>query len=139
MKEDLRSKIEAMHREFCTQTSTQPNLMACERIWLEIAKAGYTVEDVQIFLLYVKAENQKQEDPRFRRRPHVPKMFGDIAFFDADLSLAKAWYRNRRGTPTPKETALEQLRPTVDPELAKSRLNPARSAGEVLGRILKGQ
>lgn len=138
MKEDLRSKIEAMHREFCTQTFTQPNLMAYDRYWFELARNNYSAQDVEIFCLWVKHENLSRE-PQYQRKFHIPRMFGDLAEFDADLCVARAWYRNLRPEPTMKEAALQQLRPTVDPELAKARLNPARSAGEALGRILKGQ
>lgn len=128
----------AMHAAFVRVSESEARPWAYDRFWFELARNGYSAEDVEIFLLWVKNENLDRE-PQYQRRFHIPRMFGDLAEFDADLCLARAWHRNRRKAPTPKEEALEQLRPTVDPELAKARLNPARSAGEVLGRILRGQ
>lgn len=130
--------VAAMHAVFNKISGSEARPWAYDRFWFELARNGYSADDVETFLLWVKNENLRRE-PEYQRRYHIPRMFGDLAEFDADLCLAKAWCRNRRGTPTPRETALEQLRPTVDPELAKARLNPARSAGEVLARILRGQ
>ena len=128
----------AMHAAFVRVSESDARPWAYDRFWFELARNGYSAEDVEIFCLWVKNENANKS-PERQRKFHIPRMFSDLGYFDADLCLAKAWHRNLRGEPTPKEKALEQLRPTVDPELAKARLNPARSAGEVLGRILRGQ
>jgi len=132
----MREVIESMHRIFLQHSRLDCKLASQERIWYELAKAGYTHEDVDIFLKWVLHENSTR-DPEYRRMFHIPRMFGDLANFDADLSLAKAWYRNRRVPPTAREQALQDLRPHIDPELEKARLNPARSVREVLARILR--
>lgn len=130
--------VAAMHAAFNRVSGSESRPWAYDRFWFELARHGYSADDVEIFCLWVKNVN-KDREPRYRRSFHIPRMFGDLAEFDADLSLARAWYRNRGEKFTPKEKVLEQLRPTVDPELAKARLKPARSAEEVLGRILRQQ
>jgi hypothetical protein len=125
-----------MHAKFLEYSGLDCRLPAFERIWYELAKAGHGPNDVEIFLIWVTYENDQRE-PKYRRRFHIPRMFGDIAEFESDLSLARAWCRSLRQKPTARETALQDLRPSVDPELEKARLNPARSVREVLAQVLK--
>lgn len=132
----MRETVTAMHGIFTKISGLPCNQMAHERTWLALAQAGYTAEDVDIFLLYILHENSQQEDPRYKRRFHIPRMFGDLGEFDADLSLAKAWYRNRRLPPTAREQALQDLRPTVDPENDPTQLRPPQRAGEVTQEVI---
>lgn len=134
----LADTVAAMHAMFNKVSEAGARPWHYDRFWFELARHGYSAHDVEIFCLWV-AEQNKHREPRYRRVFHIPRMFGDLAEFDANLCVARAWHSNLRGGPTPKEKALEELRPTVDPELEKARLNPARSASEVLGRILRGQ
>jgi|GEM_PF-3280611 hypothetical protein len=136
IKVEHREEIEKMHACFLLESQQDANLMAYGREWLALCKSGYTAEDVSIFLKHVKFVNSQQEDPKFRRRFHIPKMFGDIACFDADLGLAKAWYRNRRLPPTAREQALEDLRPSVDPELDPARLRPPQRAEDLTQEVI---
>lgn len=139
----MREVIEAMHKTFLQHSRLDSKLSSQERIWYELAKGGYTAEDVDIFCRYILHENSQQEEQRYKRRFHIPRMFGDIGEFDADLSLAKAWYRNRRLPPTAREQALEDLRPTVDPELDPTRLRPPQRAEdlsqEVINKLIEAQ
>jgi len=128
--------ITAMHGIFTKISGLPCNQMAHERTWLALAQAGYTAEDVDIFLLYILHENSQQEDPRYKRRFHIPRMFGDIGEFDADLSLAKAWHRNRRPPPTVREQALQDLRPSVDPELDPARLRGVQRAEDITQEVI---
>jgi hypothetical protein len=133
----MKTTIEAMHAIFLQHSRLDSKLSSHERTWYELVKGGYSPDDVDIFCRWILHENSQQEDVRYKRRFHIPRMFGDLGEFDADLSLAKAWYRNRRLPPTTREQALQDLRPSVDPELEKARLNPARSARDVLAQVLK--
>jgi hypothetical protein len=132
----MRPVIEAMHAIFLQHSRLDSKLSSQERIWYELAKAGYTAEDVDIFCRYILHENSQQEDPRYKRRFHIPKMFGNIEDFDADLGLAKAWYRNRRLPPTAREQALQDLRPSVDPELDPARLRPPQRAEDLSQEVI---
>jgi hypothetical protein len=131
----LTETISEMHAAFVRISEHNCLPWAYDRYWYELAKAGYTANDVSIFLLWVKAENMYRP-AQMRRRYHIPKMFGDLAEFDADLHLARAWARNIPALPTARQQALQELRPVVDPELAAARLRPAQRAGEVLQRLL---
>lgn len=128
--------LRKMHAAFQAASGLEAKYAVHERLWYALARAGYTEEDVSVFLKWIAHENSHRP-ASYGRRYHIPMMFGNIAEFDADLSLARAWERNRRQPPTTRETALQDLRPVVDPELAKARLNPAQSAGEVLRRLLQ--
>lgn len=101
------------HKAFCSITGLVPNLMAAEGIWLALLKAGYTSDDVSTYLRWVRFQNAQQEDVKYRKRYSIPSMFSDIALFDSNLAQAKAWDRNRPKPPTPRETALRELRPVV--------------------------
>jgi len=127
--------VAAMHAAFNRISGVESRPWAYDRFWFELIKHGYAARDVEIFCLWVKHENEWKSRPRTF---HIPRMFGDLAEFDADLSLARAWARNRRLPLTARDTALQELRPVVDPELEKARLRPAQSAGQVLAKILRG-
>lgn len=128
--------VAAMHAAYNKVTKAEARPWIYDRFWFELHRHGYNAVDIEVFCLWVLHENSQREQ-QYRRRFHIPRMFGDLAEFDADLSLARAWYHNRRPAPTPREKALQQLRPVVDPEMEKARLRPAQSAGEVLRRILQ--
>lgn len=130
--------VAAMHATFHRISGIEARPWANDRLWFELAKHGYTAHDVEIFCLWVKSENRDKE-PRRQRQFNIWRMFGNVDRFEDDLAMARGWHRNLRPEPTAREAALQDLRPTVDAGLEKTRLNPARSAGEVLGRILRGQ
>ena len=126
-----------MHSTFLKVTHLESNQSAHERIWYELAKSGYSPEDIGVFLRWVTYENSRQEDPKYRRKFHIPRMFGDIAEFDADLSLARAWDYSRKPPITQQERALQDLRPLVNPELHEPAMRqPARAAGDILKAVM---
>lgn len=127
--------LPAMHRAFEAASGLQRNYLVHERTWYALARMGYSLEDVTIFLRWIAHVNSGRE-PKYRRQFSIHRMFGDHSRFDEDLIEAKAWVRNKRREPTPKERALQDLRPVVDLELEEAKRGPARSAGEILRQIL---
>jgi hypothetical protein len=127
--------LPSMHRAFEAASGIQRNYLVHERTWYELAKMGYTLKDVEIFLRWIAHVNSGRE-PKYRRQYSIHRMFGDSSRFDEDLIEARAWLGNRRKQPTPKEQALQDLRPVVDLELEEVKRRPARSAGEILRQIL---
>jgi hypothetical protein len=127
--------LPAMHRAFEAASGLQRNYLVHERTWYDLARMGYTLKDVENFLCWIAHVNSQRE-PKYRRQYSIHRMFGDLSRFDEDLIEAKAWAQNRRKEHTPKEQALQDLRPVVDPELEEVKKRPARSAGEILRQIL---
>ena len=108
-----------------------------ERTWLSLLGSGYTADDVALVVQFNMHNNSQQENLKFRRSITIPNLCGDGSRFDADLVQGRGWRRNRRLPPTARENALQDLRPHVDPELEKARLNPARSAQEVSQEVIQ--
>lgn len=65
-----------------------------DRIWFDLLNHRFLPTDVEVYLRWVINENKQREDPKYRTRFHVPKMFSDLQRFAADVQLAKAWFRN---------------------------------------------
>lgn len=86
----IQNTVATMHQTFCLHSGLECRATAHERTWYELAKAGYVGEDIDIYCRWVLHENS-QNDPQYRKRFHIPKMFGDLSEFDADLALAKQW------------------------------------------------
>jgi len=128
--------ITDMHGIFVKRTGLEPKLLFAERIWFDLVKAGYTAHDVDVFLQWVIFNNSQQEE-KYQRLLTPRRLFANNDEFDGELQLARAWHRNRRLPLSAREQALQDLRPSVDPELEKARLNPARSAEEVSQEVIQ--
>lgn len=102
-----------------------------ERTWYQLAKAGFTVEDVGLYTSWIADQNKGREE-KYKRKFSIPKMFGDLKKFEAELNEARAWQRNIV-KPTAKEVALRELRPVVS-EVAK---DSAQSVRDVVGRVMQ--
>lgn len=82
-----------------------------ETAWLAFIRTGFTVEDLAFVLRWLQTKIQAGT-----RNPGCLK-FSNLIMrpdaFEEELALAKAEKRNMRPPQTPKQKALEQLRPTV--------------------------
>lgn len=105
----MKSTIEAMHSVFCKRSGLDCKAQSQERVWYELAKAGYTPDDVNIYCRWVHYENS-QNDAQYRKRFHIPKMFGDLSEFDADLALAKQWAKPQTKEERDHEIIREAIR-----------------------------
>lgn len=82
------------------------------KLWKKLKEEGYTPEDVDVLVRWVKRRNAGQPDKQY----HIAvgaDLFKDLVKFDSRLGEARAWDRNRPKPPTPRETALRELRPVV--------------------------
>jgi len=96
-----------------------------ERSWFEFLRAGFTVQDLEIVLLWLKKGVREEiRNPgclRFSNLIERPDRFGE------ELAMAKAENRNARPAPTPKELVLAQARPVaveLQPAQAKNTARP---------------
>lgn len=94
------------------QESDQRFIKQNERLVWEFLNAGFTCEELRRVISYMKHENSK--GGRFKLQLH--KVAGDLERFASILADCKARDRNRRPTPTARETALESFHPIIDPE-----------------------
>jgi hypothetical protein len=131
------AEVAEMHATFCRESGEKFNQIANERHWLGLVNHGYTPDDVALVVRFNKHRNSQNEDPNYHRAITIPSLCADDSRFDADLVQARGWHRNRRLPPTARENALQDLRPHVDHELEKARLNPARSAQEVSQEVIQ--
>ena len=86
--------------------------MPCERMLYEFVKSDFTADDLRCVLMFIIWQNKKRE-PQFRERLRFDKIVGDLEVFNARAAEARAWERNRRPAPTPREKVLQQLRGTA--------------------------
>lgn len=107
-----------------------------ERTWYQVANAGFMPEDVELYLRWISDQNLSREE-KYKRKFNIRKMFSSIESFEAELSEAKAWHRNLVHKPTPKESALRELRPIVA-EVIKDSARPAKDiVTELIQKNLK--
>lgn len=127
-------QIAAMHSLFLEYSggyTASKSKFFHERTWYQLAKAGYNaVDDVDLYLRWVTAQNNGREE-KYRRKFSIPKMFGDLNKFEAELNEARAWQRNIV-KPTAKEVALRELRPVVS-EVTKDTAQPV---GSIIQKVL---
>lgn len=110
-----------MHNTFCLVAGVDQKYAANERIWYDVAKAGYICDDIKILVAFVKKENARQDDPDYRRRITILGLCGDLERMDADIATAKAELRNRRQP---------GIHPIEDPIF-----DTVRSASDILKRL----
>lgn len=104
------TNIALLHAAWCRYANQDLNLMATERIFYELSRAGFTDVDIGIVVNGMKRHNS-HSDAKYRI--HCHRVCGDLEFFASLLADFSAQERNRIKAPTPKEKVLEQLRPTV--------------------------
>lgn len=131
----MRKQIEAIHSEFLLfagKTGTRSKFFH-ERTWYALLKAGFTHSDVDIYLRWIASQNKEREE-KYQRKFSIPKMFGDVRKFEAELNEARAWHRNIVAPPTNKELTLQSLRPLVCEEVATDTAQPVAS---IISRIMQ--
>lgn len=127
----LAQTLQAMHTKFCELTGTDPRILRyllCERQWYEFARSGFTIEDLELVLKRINAEN-RNNGREYQRSLKLSRVIGDPARFAEDLAEAvREKQRRTTNTITPREQAVGELR-----GFAPCRSgNPLRSVGEIM-------
>lgn len=122
-------QIQALHTAYCTLTGWSINARLYEHEWLAFMQFGYTQDDLSLVLRTLKRDIANGK--RFEGAMRFRNIISDLAKFDQELAEARARQRNLRPVPTAKARAVEQLRPTADPE-GHALTTPARSLRDVM-------
>lgn len=121
--------IPLLHAAWCRHANQDLNLMATERIFYELAKAGFTEADIGIVVNGMKRHNQRSDA---KYKIHCHKVCGDLEFFASLLADFSAQNRNRPKPPTPKEQVQQQFSPVVG---EATSTGTALTVGEILSRV----
>ena len=116
----MNDQIKSLHACWCAVTGQELNARATERLFYELWKMDFTVDDLQTVLKYMLTYNRKH--PACPMKIQVHKCLGDLSVFASVLAEAKAIERNRIKSPTPKQQVLQSFRPTVE-ELGNGRVH----------------
>jgi len=101
--------IAQAHQLYCQLTSQRLSLgFDRERMWFEILRAGYSLEDLRRLILYLQREIRAQ-----RRNPGALKLSNLLQpdRFEEDLNLSRV----RLSAPTPAQTSTALRPPTCSP------------------------
>ena len=107
----MTTESEQLHACWCSCTGQDLHQRATERLFYEFHSIGFTVADLKLVLEYLLRQNRQMNGAKFRI--NCVKIVGDHEAFASLLGEASAVKRNRVVTSS-KQTALQQLRPTVD-------------------------
>ena len=129
-----------IHDLHCRLTGFQSKLVVYERALTDYLKAGYTESDMNIVLQFIKAERRNKRNYSSRLDRLIDNWNGDGSrswtHFDGLLSEARAISNSRPSKRTARQTALEQLRPTVcEKRITVADLPP--SVKDILKRIIR--
>lgn len=118
------------------QTKQDLHLRTVERIFFKFVQEGFSSDDLRCVLVWVKWKNTQSDRKRQINLRLILDHDAEIPFakFACDLGEARAWERNRRPAPTPKEKVLNQLRPTVGENLTSTG---ALSVNQVLRKVMQ--
>jgi len=112
---DTKSKIECLALCYKKITGIDLKHMGIidhrERSWFEFLRAGFTVQDLETVLLWLK--KGIREDKRQIGCLRFSNLVERLDRFGEELAMAKAENRNARPAPTPKERVLAQARPVA--------------------------
>lgn len=108
--QDPAEPLKAIHAIHVKLTGRESRYQVYERSLYDFVQAGFTAEDMEIVLAFMLRENKRND---WKYSLQLGKLLGDHERFQDLLSDAKARLRNMKKPPTPKEIAIEQLRPTV--------------------------
>lgn len=123
--QDPAEPLRAIHAVHVKLTGRESRYQVYERSLYDFVQAGFTAEDMEIVLAFMLRENKRND---WKYSLQLGKLLGDHERFQDLLSDAKARLRNMKKMPTPKEVAIEQLRPVVVEPLPAAT---GRTIGEV--------
>jgi len=132
MIEPLESEVQALHALYCQYVNFRLTLNFSNReAWQRFIVAGYTIEDLRIVMTRGCKQIAKGIDSGVIRFSNIIR---DLDRFGETLACAKAEQRIKREGPTPREKALNELRPIV----VEPRTNgvEAKAAREVALRAI---
>jgi hypothetical protein len=108
----MTTTTEQLHACWCSVTGQELHQRATERLFYEFEAIGFTAADLKLVLEYLLRQNRQMNGAKFRI--NCVKIVGDLEGFASLLAEASAVKRNRVVIGA-KQAALQQLRPTVQP------------------------
>jgi len=127
--------VAAIAQMWQAQTKQDLHLRTVERIFFKFLQEGFQSDDLRCVLVWIKWKNNQSGHKRQINLRLVLDHDAEIPFakFACDLGEARAWERNRRPAPTPKEKALSQFRPAIGENLTTTG---AMSVKEIMQKIV---
>ena len=105
----MTTQITELHSTWCACTGQEINLRATERIWYELWRCDFSVDDLRLVVEYMKRFNRTHPDCQMKIQVH--KVCGDLEAFASIVGECKARERNKVKPATPKEQVLNAWRP----------------------------
>ena len=131
--QDELQKLHARFLELTNQNAREVPYACYEWQWYEFKRMGWTEQDLEIVITYLKHENAKASEARYRTKFYPDKILNP-QYFAGRLGTAGPWWRNRVRPPTEKAKTLAQFRSThPEPEPTAG----ARSFKDVLREVVK--
>lgn len=124
---DTETALRNIHAVHVKMTGRESKYQIYERSLYDFHQSGFTDADMATVLGFLIRENKRNT---FQYSVQLGRLISDHERFQDLLSEAKAKMRNLKPAPTPKETALEQLRPTAVEQ-------PANGNGKTIGQIFR--
>lgn len=130
------SEVRTCHQAYCAHIQWQmPLTFHARELWERWLVAGFTEADLRLVLRRWQLKIARGTDAGVLRLSRLldPDVFGE------DLAIA---HSEQKRVPTPKERAIEQLRPTVSeltPQQVKSGREAAAKALSDLAKKLENQ
>lgn len=119
------SEIQACHACYCRfMDFSIPLSFAVRSQWERWLAEGFKLEDLQVVLKRWSFKVAQGTDAGVMRLSRIT----DPTTFSEDLLIAHAEKRIRKGAPTPKDRALEQLRPTACEPMSPDAVKSGREA-----------
>lgn len=126
----MTTQIQSLITAWNSATGQQVNQRAVERIAWEFLDMGFTENDLRLVVKHMLSFNRKHPDCPLKMQFH--RVVGDTERFASMLAEFQAKERNRIKPPSPRETALNQLRPVVE---AQTGTGTAMTVKEVLRKV----
>jgi len=102
-----------------------------ERAWFLFIKAGFTLDDLKLVLIHLRAGIRK--GIRFPASMGFTRLIWGLDVFEEELVLARAEQRNKPNPVTNRETVLQVFRPEV--EQSKASVN-TKSTADLVPKLI---
>jgi hypothetical protein len=108
-------KIHQVQSVWCDLTGQIIKPRALERMFYEFVAIGFTSDDLRCVVQHMQRANKRMKGAAFTFRVH--RVVGDLEWFASMLAESRAKERNLKPGHTPKQQALQKLRPVVEEPL----------------------
>lgn len=136
MEPEIQTKISLLaqcYQKMTGMTLTHTGLVnPRERAWFEFIKAGFTVPDLELVILWLKGRiRAKVRNPECLK---FSNLIADPFKFEEELALAKAEKRNSKPF-NPRDQVLLQARPVVAQVNPAETRNTAKPISEYIAKL----